>query len=70
MDVSMECKCYLKKKDHKHTNQVHMHWFPVEGVPTQWMYKIKQGTFVKANQKKKKENWCKAVLDTPLLSFL
>lgn len=69
MDVSMECKCYLKKKDHKHTNQVHMHWFPVEGVPTQWMYKIKQGTFVKANQKKK-ENWCKAVLDTPLLSFL
>ena len=53
MDVSMECKCYLKKKDHKHTNQVHMHWFPVEGVPTQWMYKIKQGTFVKANQKKK-----------------
>lgn len=69
MDVSMECKCYLKKKDHKHTNQVHMHWFPVEGVPTQWMYKIKQGTFVKPNQKKK-ENWCKAVLDTPLLSFL
>lgn len=69
MDVSMECKCYLKKKDHKHTNQVHMHWFPVEGVPTQWMYKIKQGTFVKANQKKK-ENWYKAVLDTPLLSFL